>query len=45
MESGEIHGKINCKEGTVLFSDPSKKYEDPTVLRKILDEVSSYSLK
>lgn len=28
-----------------MFSDPPKRYEDPSVLRKILDEVRSYSFK
>lgn len=39
IEAGEIHGKINCEEGTIMFNDPPRKYEDLGVLRKILDEV------
>ncbi|XP_026823448.1 COP9 signalosome complex subunit 3 [Rhopalosiphum maidis] len=41
IESGEIYGKINRKEGTIMFNDPPKKYEDPSVLKKILDEVTN----
>ncbi|XP_050539567.1 COP9 signalosome complex subunit 3 [Daktulosphaira vitifoliae] len=41
IESGEINAKINHKDGTVMFSDAPKKYEDPIVLKKILDEITS----
>jgi COP9 signalosome complex subunit 3 len=41
IESGEIHGKINRKEGTIMFNDPPKKYEDSGILKKILDEVTN----
>uniref|UniRef100_A0A2S2QND7 COP9 signalosome complex subunit 3 n=1 Tax=Sipha flava TaxID=143950 RepID=A0A2S2QND7_9HEMI len=41
IEAGEIYGKINRKEGTIMFNDPPKKFDDPNILKKILDEITS----
>ncbi|XP_050432258.1 COP9 signalosome complex subunit 3-like [Adelges cooleyi] len=40
VESGEVFAKINHQEGIVTFSDMPKKYEDPIVLKQILDEIT-----
>ena len=41
IEEGEIHASINQKDGMVSFHSNPEKYNDPKMLKKLDDEVSS----
>ena len=45
IDEGEIHATINKKDGMVNFHDNPEKYDNPTLLRRLEDEVRKMSCK